>query len=78
MKYSVYILFSEKLNKFYAGHTVNLEDGLLRHNTGRSKFTATGLPWILVKTYKCSDRSSAVRLERKIKKRGIERYLNNN
>jgi putative endonuclease len=45
---SVYILFSEKLNKFYVGACIDLERRFYEHNIGHSKFTSTGVPWKLV------------------------------
>ncbi|WP_370281134.1 GIY-YIG nuclease family protein [Robiginitalea marina] len=78
MNYLVYVLYSKKLNRYYVGNTQNLEDRLQRHNTGGSKYTSRGIPWNLVRCFECSTRSEAVRLERQIKARGINRYLEEN
>jgi len=43
-----YILFSEKLNKYYIGSSNNPQKRLVRHNAGHNAFTKTGIPWILV------------------------------
>ncbi len=37
--YFVYVLFSEKLNKRYVGSTSDVQQRLLEHNSGHSKFT---------------------------------------
>jgi putative endonuclease len=37
--------------------------------------TKYGIPWELVKTFMCETRSEAILLEKKIKKRGAKRYL---
>ncbi|MGB5819706.1 MAG: GIY-YIG nuclease family protein [Saonia sp.] len=71
-------MYSEKLVRYYCGQTDGIEKHLLVHNKGGKKYTSKGIPWKLVRTYNCDSRSEAVRLERKIKKRGIERYLNEN
>jgi len=63
----VYILYSSKLDGYYVGSTEDVEQRLYKHNTGSSKYTKKGMPWVLVTTYQCSDRSEAVRLEMKIK-----------
>ncbi len=42
-----YIIYSAKLSKYYVGACINLQRRLYEHNIGHSKFTATGLPWIL-------------------------------
>ncbi len=78
MKYVVYILLSEKLGTYYTGLTNNLVKRIATHNQGGKKYTTKGIPWKVVKTYDCKDRSEAVRLEQKIKKRGIKRYLEEN
>ncbi|MBC8770644.1 GIY-YIG nuclease family protein [Arenibacter sp. BSSL-BM3] len=75
MDYVVYILFSETADRYYVGQTNNVEKRLVTHNIGGKKYTSKGRPWILIKTYLCTDRTEAVQLEREIKKRGIKRYL---
>ena len=42
-----YILFSAKLNKYYVGACIDLERRLHEHNIGHSKYTSTGIPWVL-------------------------------
>ena len=71
----VYILFSNSLNKYYTGQTNDLSSRLERHNSGREKYTKTGTPWELVWSTDCKDRSEAMKLENKIKKRGAKRFL---
>ncbi len=75
-EYYVYILFSEKLNKYYVGQTSNFESRLIHHNQGRNKFTSKGIPWKFIYKIPVDNRSEAITLENKIKKRGISRYLN--
>ena len=76
--FNVYIIYSSSLEKYYAGSTDNVEKRLGQHNSGRGNFTSKGCPWILIVSMECSNRSEAVRLELKIKKRGIKRYLQDN
>ncbi len=71
----VYILYSDTLGKYYVGHTNDMDRRLHEHNSGQTKFTRSGNPWKLIKTIECSTRQEAVRIELKIKKRGIRRYL---
>jgi len=75
MRFVVYILFSEKLGKYYVGQTENIEKRLNDHNSGMSKFTSTGIPWKLIHLFEYFDRSEAIKAERAIKRRGIKRYL---
>jgi len=75
MEYYTYILKSKTTGNYYCGQTNNMSDRILRHNSGRNKYTKHGVPWELISFYKFSTRAEAVSLESKIKKRGIERYL---
>jgi putative endonuclease len=73
--YWVYILYSIKLENYYAGSTNNVENRIYRHNNRQNKSTKSGVSWRLIATFECQTRAEAVKLEKKIKKRGIERYL---
>lgn len=46
--YYTYILRSVNYNKFYVGSTEDLKERLKDHNSGKSKFTKSYLPWKLV------------------------------
>ena len=46
----MYILYSEKLHKYYVGACTIMERRLHEHNIGHSGFTSLGIPWILVYT----------------------------
>lgn len=65
--YYVYIIFTEANNLFYIGHTSNLEDRLLRHNSNRNKFTKNKGPWKIIASHKCNTKSEAYKLELKLK-----------
>lgn len=67
MAYYVYILYSEKLNKFYKGQTSNIEDRLKRHNAGYEISTKNGAPWKLVWCTQKPTKTDAVKLESKLK-----------
>ena len=67
MSYYTYILFSPGSNRYYIGQTQDITKRLIRHNSGREKYTKSYVPWILY-AYKCSStRGEAVILERKLK-----------
>jgi len=44
----IYILLSERLNKYYVGACIDLERRIYQHNNGHSTFTKSGIPWALV------------------------------
>jgi putative endonuclease len=70
MQYFVYILFSEKLNKFYIGTTTNVERRLQEHNNDlyKTAFSPKGIPWTLFLSILCQSSKQAYNLERFIKK----------
>ncbi|TVZ27915.1 putative endonuclease [Gillisia sp. Hel_I_86] len=72
----VYILFSEKSSRYYVGQTIDIKERLKRHNSGRVNSTKYGMPWKIVLQMEVSNRSEAMLLESKIKKRGAKRYIN--
>ena len=43
-----YIIYSDKVNKYYVGACTDLDRRLYEHNIGHSKFTSTGIPWKLM------------------------------
>jgi putative endonuclease len=67
--YTVYILYSEKYDRYYVGQTDNLEIRLERHNAGTVKSTKAYTPWKIVHTEEFESRSDAVRREHEIKKK---------
>jgi putative endonuclease len=73
--FTVYILYSGSLKKHYVGQCEDIEGRLLRHNSGGVRWTKNGIPWTLSYKFPVETRSLAVQLERKIKKRGAKRYL---
>ncbi|WP_117885694.1 GIY-YIG nuclease family protein [Aureibaculum luteum] len=77
-EFEVYMIFSSLWNRFYIRQTNNFEERIIRHNKGQVKSTKNGIPWELVDKFEVSSRTEAVALERKIKKRGAKRFLDNN
>lgn len=68
-QWCVYILrCSDDQQSLYCGITNNLEKRLKTHNAGRgAKFTKGRRPVSVIGIFKCDDRSSASKLEYKIK-----------
>ena len=71
----VYIIYSQQLQRYYVGSTEVVEKRLQEHNRGKSASTRAGIPWELIRTEYFATRSEAMLRERKIKARGIGRYL---
>ena len=60
------------------GQTDNIQKRLKRHNKGLVVSTKYGVPWDLITTFEVESRSEALLLEKKIKRRGAKRYLEDN
>ncbi len=75
VKYTVYILLSRSIEKYYIGHTQNLENRIIEHNCGETVSIKRGIPWTIVWIKETSSRSEAMKLENWIKKRGAQRFL---
>ena len=71
----VYIIYSERLNKYYVGECTHLERRLYEHNIGHSKFTSTGVPWILKYKEQFPDLPAAKAREAYIKKMKSRKYI---
>ncbi len=44
----VYLIYSDKFDRFYVGHTSNLDQRLNLHNSGKVKSTKAFHPWKIV------------------------------
>ncbi len=73
--YFTYILYSNSSLKYYCGSTQNLFNRLQEHNTGETKSIKHGIPWNLIGFIEFNTRTEAMKLEKQIKNRGINRWL---
>ncbi len=73
--YYVYIIYSTRLNRYYVGHSINLEDRLSQHNTGMSKFTSKASDWQLKYFESFATRDEAFTREREIKGKKSRKYI---
>lgn len=74
----IYILHSQKADKFYIGYSPDVFKRLREHNNplSGSKFTAKYLPWNLVCYFSVSDsRGDALKVERFIKKQKSKQFI---
>ena len=76
--YCVYILHSEKLNKFYTGFTSNFYVRLHFHfNSENRKFTHNASDWTLYLKMECESKNQAILIEMHIKKMKSKIYIQN-
>jgi putative endonuclease len=67
----VYILYSQKLDRYYIGNTdLAVEERLKQHNNqfNSGSFTTRGIPWVIFLTLPCHTRLQAIKVELHIKK----------
>ena len=76
--YFVYIIYSKDLNRFYTDETSDLEHRIDRHGKDKSKFTGKAKDWKLIWSAELTNRTEALKQEKKIKSRGIKRFLEDN
>ncbi len=82
MEYYVYILFSDKFDKYYIGQTNSLNDRLRKHNNGKVLSTKPYIPYKMVWSCSTPSRQESMQLEKKLKnlkskvrlKKFIEKY----
>jgi putative endonuclease len=75
MSYSVYIIYSQSLDRYYVGHTENMLIRLDQHNEGISKYTSKANDWQLMYTEVFLNRIEALIRERAIKAKKSRKYL---
>ena len=70
MMHFVYIIYSQKVDQYYIGETEDIENRLLKHNTGffKNSFTAKTNDWKLFFSISCYNRTQAQKIEKHIKK----------
>ena len=68
--YYIYILYSEKSDKYYVGHTDDVSQRLANHNNSEHiTYTSKHRPWKIMAVYECAtDRGEALTIERFIKR----------
>ncbi len=76
MSYFVYILYSEKIDKYYVGKTENPEGRLSFHNSEiNGIWTKRGQPWELVKLIAFENSTLQSKAERFIKRQKSRKLI---
>jgi putative endonuclease len=76
----VYILYSERIDRYYIGSTgISVKVRLERHNTGyyENSFSRRGRPWELFLEVSCVTRDQALLIESHIKRMKSRKYIEN-
>jgi putative endonuclease len=76
MSYFVYILYSEKIDKYYVGKTENPKVRLEFHNSDHNRiWTKRGQPWKIVKLIEFENSTLSSKSERFIKKQKSRKFI---
>ena len=75
MSFSVYIIYSQKPDKYYIGYTEDIDVRLHQHNEGMSTFTSASKDWELKHYEIFIDRQSAHKRELEIKRKKSRKYI---
>ncbi|MFV0604577.1 MAG: GIY-YIG nuclease family protein [Niabella sp.] len=71
----VYILYSQKLDRFYVGYTADIEKRLTEHRSGISTYTSKATDWELKYQKGFATRELAMEYEKSIKKKKSRKYI---
>ena len=75
---TVYIIYSEKLNRFYTGFTTDFDVRFDFHlHAEKHKFTAKADDWELHFKIECASKNQGLKIERHIKDMKSKKYIQN-
>ena len=74
MKFSVYILQSKVDQSYYIGYTSSIDQRLVYHNSGKSRYTSRKMPWKLVYEENFENKSEAIKREKFLKKQRNKKF----
>jgi putative endonuclease len=63
----VYIIYSQKLDKYYIGFSSDVEDRLRKHNRRSKGFSSLGRPWMLIYTKRFETKKEVMVREKQLK-----------
>jgi putative endonuclease len=75
LDFTVYIVYSEMLDRYYVGYTGNINVRLQQHNDGISEYTSSANDWRLMYKEAFSTREAAMAREREIKREKSRKYI---
>jgi putative endonuclease len=75
MAYFTYILKSQSRRTLYKGHCQDLNTRITEHNSGKTKSTASGIPWDLVWFEEYQTREEAIAREKYLKTAAGRRFV---
>jgi putative endonuclease len=71
----VYILYSNKSDRYYVGYTSDIENRVSKHNARSTTSTLSGIPWELVYSEEFKSKTEAIKREKAIKRMKSRKYI---
>mgnify|MGYP006448552633 FL=1 len=71
----IYIIYSKKTDRYYTGHSKNVNNRLVKHNKRHSAATKAGVPWQLKKKIVFPTKPEAIKAENWIKRMKSRRII---
>jgi len=75
--FTVYILYSKSLDRYYVGSTNDIDRRICEHNRKKGKYTDAGIPWVVAYTEQLETREEALKREMFIKSRKSKSFIIN-
>ncbi len=66
--YTVYIIYSERIDKYYIGFSSNVQERLRKHNRNSKGFSSSDRPWIIVYLDVFDNKKDAMAREKQLKR----------
>ena len=73
--FTVYILYSKSIDRYYVGYTNDIQRRLSEHNRPKHKYTDAGIPWILVYSEVFDSKKDAMLREKFIKAQKSKHFI---
>jgi len=65
--YTVYIIYSDKIDKYYIGFSSDVSDRIKKHNRKSKGFSSLGRPWVILYTESFENKRDAMVREKQLK-----------
>ncbi len=63
----IYIIYSQRIDKYYIGFSADVQNRLAKHNRKSNGFSSRGRPWILVYSEAFDSKKKAMEREKQLK-----------
>ena len=73
--FTLYILYSKSIDKYYVGYTNDIVRRLSEHNRIKHKYTDAGIPWELVYSESFETKKLAMQREKFIKAQKSKKFI---